>query len=243
MKVIILSAGIGSRLSPLTKSVPKSMLLIDSNTTVLERTIKVINKNVDAEIIVVTGYCKEQIEKCVSNFNNCKTINNPFYRVTNSIASLWFARNEMDDDIIFINADVVVEEDLFKHMLEIKEESFVLYDSSIGMEADYKVAEKNGDVVVMSKELNKFSGEYVGITKLSKADSVKLRNKVENMVDNELFNEWYETALVDMIFTEDFKLKAIDVSKYNWTEIDNVNDLIKAKKIFSSDKKEKKRVF
>ena len=232
MKIIILSAGIGSRLNPLTKNVPKSMLLIDNNTTVLERTIEIINKNIDTEIIVVTGFCKEQIEKSVLNFTNCKTINNPFYRITNSIASLWFAKDEMDDDTLFINADVVIEEELLKYILKIKEDSFILYDSSIGVEADYKVIEKNGNVVVMSKELNKFSGEYVGITKLSKADSIKLRNKVERMIDNELFNEWYETALVDMIFTEDFRLKAIDVSDFHWTEIDNVNDLIKAKEIF-----------
>ena len=146
----------------------------------------------------------------------------------------------MDDDTLFINADVVIEEELLKYILKIKEDSFILYDSSIGVEADYKVIEKNGNVVVMSKELNKFSGEYVGITKLSKADSIKLRNKVERMIDNELFNEWYETALVDMIFTEDFRLKAIDVSDFHWTEIDNVNDLIKAKEIFCYENNTKK---
>lgn len=237
MKVIILSAGIGSRLNPLTKNVPKSMLQIDGNLTVLERTINIVNDCVDAEIVVVTGYCNEQINKCVSKFNNCKTIYNPFYRVTNSIASLWFAKEELNDDVILINADVIVEKGLFEYILGVKEDAFVLYDSSIGMEADYKVAQKDGNVIVMSKELTEFSGEYVGITKLNKLKSKELLKKIEEMVSNELFNEWYETALVEMIFTEDFKLKAIDVSEYSWTEIDNVNDLIKAKNIVHYDKK------
>lgn len=237
MKVIILSAGIGSRLNPLTKNVPKSMLQIDESLTVLERTINLVNDCVDAEIVVVTGYCKEQINKCVSKFNNCKTVYNPFYRVTNSIASLWFAKEELDDDVILINADVIVEKKLFEYLLEVKEDAFVLYDSSIGMEADYKVAQKDGKVIVMSKELSEFSGEYVGITKLDKPKSKELLKKIEEMVENELFNEWYETALVEMIFTENFKLKAIDVSEYSWTEIDNVNDLIKAKNIVHYDNK------
>lgn len=237
MKVIILSAGIGSRLNPLTKSIPKSMLLMDNNTTVLERTINMINKHTNSEVIVVTGYCKDQIEGCVSKFDNCKTVHNPFYRITNSISSLWFAKEEMEDDLIIINADVVVEENLFKYLLEVESEAFVLYDSSIGSEADYKVSEKNGEVIVMSKELKSFSGEYVGITKLNKSEAIKLKDKIERMILNELVNEWYETALVDMIFTESFKLDAVDVAKYNWTEIDNVNDLIKAKDIFRLENK------
>lgn len=235
MKVIILSAGIGSRLSPLTKTVPKSMLLIDDNTTVLERTIKMINNLLETEIVIVTGFCNKQIETLASKYDNCKTIYNPFYRVTNSIASLWFAREYMNEDVIIINGDVIVEIELFKYMLSIKNKSFVLYDSSIGSEADYKVLEKNGQIIVMSKELTEPSGEYVGITSLQQKDAVQLMKKIETMISNEQYCEWYETAIVDMIFTENFEIKAVDVSKYNWTEIDNINDLIKAKEIFKYD--------
>lgn len=236
MKVIILSAGIGSRLSPLTNNVPKSMLLIDDNTTVLERTINMINKLLDTEIVIVTGFCNEQIENLVSKYDNCKTVYNPFYRVTNSIASLWFAKEYMDDDVIIINGDVIVESDLFKYILTIKNKSFLLYDSSIGIQADYKVLEKNGQVVVMSKDLKETSGEYVGITVLKQEDSNKLMKKVKTMVSNEQYCEWYETAIVDMIFTEGFALNVVDASKYLWTEIDNINDLMKAKEIFNYDK-------
>lgn len=236
MKVIILSAGIGSRLNPLTKNVPKSMLLIDRDTTVLERTINMVNDIMDVEIVVVAGFCKNHIENLVSKYDNCKLIYNPFYRITNSITSLWFAKDEMDDDLIIINGDVIVEKDLLKKTLELKEEALVLYDSSKCENADYKVSQQNGEVVVMSKELREFSGEYVGITKLNKGNSIKLRAKMESMIDNELYNEWYETALVEMIFTESFKLNAVDVCDYEWTEIDNVNDLIKARQIFNFDK-------
>ena len=55
------------------------------------------------------------------------------------------------------------------------------------------------------------------------------------MLNKGLYNEWYETALVDMIFNNGFILEAIDISEYQWTEIDCVNDLLKAQKIFKSD--------
>lgn len=236
MKIIILAAGIGSRLKPLTQKVPKSLLVIGNEKMVLQRNIEMIKKNCDAEIVVVTGYYSEKIDQCIEGICKCKAVYNPFYRITNSIASLWFAKEEMNDDLIIMNADVVVEEKLFKYILNIKDEACVLYDSSIGDGADYKVAEKNGQVVVMSKELNDFSGEYVGITKFSKNNAIKLSKKVEEIIESELFNEWYETALVDMIFNNNFKLRAIDVNEYNWTEIDNVNDLLKAKEILEYEK-------
>lgn len=236
MKVIILSAGIGSRLNPLTKNIPKSMLLIDRDTTVLERTINMVNDIIDTEIVIVAGFCKNQIENLISKYDNCKLIYNPFYRITNSITSLWFAKDEMDNDLLIINGDVILEKELLIKSINLKEDAVVLYDSSKYENADYKVSQQNGEVVVMSKELREFSGEYVGITKLNKEESNKLKNKIENMIDNELYNEWYETALVDMIFTENFKLKAIDVCGYEWTEIDNVNDLVKARQIFNFDK-------
>ncbi|CEN25983.1 phosphocholine cytidylyltransferase family protein [Paraclostridium sordellii] len=236
MKVIILAAGIGSRLKPLTANVPKSLLMIDNNISVLERTLTIINKNCEAEVVVVTGYCKDQINKCISKFNNVKSVHNPFYKITNSISSLWFAKEYMDDDVIILNADVILEERLFKYLVNIQSDASVLYDSSIGHEADYKVYESNGKVVVMSKDIDRFSGEYVGVTKLKRKESIKVMKKIEKMIDNELFNEWYETALVDMIFNDNLKLDAIDVCDYSWTEIDNVQDLIKAKEILNDEK-------
>lgn len=232
MKIIILSAGIGSRLRPLTENVPKSLLKIDENKSVLERTIENIREITNDEIVVITGYCREKMETVVSKYDNCTTICNPFYRITNSISSLWFAKEKLNDDVIILNADVVLEKKLFKYLFELKNKACVLYDSSIGDGADYKVSQKNGEVVIMSKELNSYSGEYVGATKLSKENAIKLVDKIETMIKNELFNEWYETALVDMVFTEGFKLDAVDVNNYAWTEIDNVNDLMKAKDIF-----------
>ncbi|MGN2369742.1 sugar phosphate nucleotidyltransferase [Clostridium cagae] len=231
MRIIILAAGVGSRLRPLTQNVPKSLLKVANNITVLEYTINMINANCNCEIIVVTGFNKDKFIEPLKGFENCTIVENPFFRVSNSIASLWFAREYMVEETIVINSDVIIEDKLFKKILETKNYATVFYDSSIGEHADYKVVEKDGRVVVMSKELNDFSGEYIGITKFSLKASSELKDKVENMICSELINEWYETALVDMIYNDNLKLTAIDVSEYKWTEIDNVNDLIKAKEI------------
>ena len=98
-------------------------------------------------------------------------------------------------------------------------------------EADYKVEVQDDKVVVMSKNLYNFFGEYIGITVLNKVGSSKLRQKVCQLVDHGMVNEWYETALVEMIYLDNFDLNYFDVVDYHWIEIDNINDLTSAKKM------------
>ena len=116
-------------------------------------------------------------------------------------------------------------------------ETAVLLDSSIKTNGDYNV-EVNGEyVLVMSKELENYHGEYVGVTLLDREGAIKLRKEIEFMVDNGEYNQWYENALVRAIFAENFKLKYVDVCEYEWTEIDDVNDLAYAKRIHEGEKK------
>ena len=232
-RVIILAAGIGSRLKPFTDDTPKCLFKLGKDVTVVGRTIDIVKRNVDAEVIVAVGFLHEKIESLLCEV---KFVYNPFYRVTNSIASLWFAREYLDDEVIIINSDVVFEEKLFKEILRIDYPATILMDSSKAYSADYKVATYSDRVVMMSKELHTCSGEYVGITKLSKDSAMALRHKIEAMVKNEQIDEWYENALVHMILNDNFVLNFYDVSQFQWTEVDTVDDLLTAKMIYETGK-------
>ena len=161
---------------------------------------------------------------------------NPFFNITNSISSLWFAREYLNDDLILINSDLVFDELLFKEVLQFGKSSFVAMDSSKTTDADYKVATFNDRVVFMSKTLHVFTGEYAGITKLSKEAAILLRSTIETMVIEGQTNEWYETALVSMILNNNFKLNFCDISKFSWAEIDAADDILKAKRIYETEK-------
>lgn len=233
MRVIILAAGIGSRLKPFTENMPKGLFKVGDEVTILERMVNMVKRNLEAEICVVTGFLHERVENLLSGVT---FVYNPFYRVTNSIASLWFAREYLDDDVIITNSDIVIEEALFKELLKINSAATVLMDSSKMYDADYKVATYNDRVVIMSKELRTCSGEYAGITKLSKDSALKLRRKIEMMVEEEQIDEWYETALVNMILNDSFVLNYCDISQYQWVEVDTVDDLLAARKIYEIGK-------
>lgn len=228
MRYLILAAGSGTRLHPFTKDYPKCMFHIGKSQTVAQRMINLINKHdAQAKITLILGFHHEEISKAIKG---CDVIINPFFAHTNSIASLWFAKDLLNDDVTIINGDIVMSDNMMKTVVQAKPKAAVFIDSSI-KDGDYNVQVKDKNIVVMSKELKEYHAEYAGITKLDKKNAQTLKDKVNAMVNNGLYNEWYENALVHLIFDSDFELSYFDISDHEWIEIDTVNDLLKAKNI------------
>jgi choline kinase len=172
----------------------------------------------------------------ITNIRNTSFIYNPFYAVTNSIASLWFAKAYLNDEVTIINADIVMENNLIEEIVvNSYNESYVLIDSSIKVNGDYNVQVLNDNIIVMSKDLVNYYGEYAGVVKLSKYHAILLNYEIECMVIDGHYDTWYEDALVQLIFKDKLKLKYKDIKDYEWTEVDCVDDLIKAKSIHYKD--------
>ena len=231
-----MAAGKGTRLQPLTLRHPKSLYQLDENITILQRMVNLIKKfDNNAKIIIVTGYMHHSIE---NNINGADFVYNPFYENTNSIASLWFAREYLNyGDVVLFNADVLASEKLMRDVIcQNKNIPSVLLDSSIKTDGDYNVEVLDDRVLVMSKQLKNYYGEYVGVVKLNHESAVLLKHEIENMIDDGFYDQWYENALVQLIFKSNFKLYFEDIAGYDWTEIDSVNDLLLARKIYSREK-------
>jgi len=231
VKYIFMVAGKGTRLQPLTLKHPKSMYKLDEDTTLLQRMVALIKKHdKEADIVVVTGHMHRAIEEQVSGVT---FVYNPFYEATNSIASLWFAQSHMDtDNLVLIDGDIVMSDELIKEVLcKPVDRATVLVDSSIKTDGDYNVEVSGEQVLVMSKDLNSYYGEYAGVTKLDRESSLLMRKEMNNMIEEGFYDQWYENALVQLIFKHNFRLYYTDISNYEWTEVDSVNDLLLAKQI------------
>lgn len=232
MTYIILAAGKGANLQPLTLKTPKSLYKLGRNTTVLQRMVRLIRKNdTNAEIVVVTGFMYEQVVRELER-ENVIIVRNPFYSVTGSIASLWFAKKYLErDNLTIINSDIVAENKLIEEVLcQPTDIPYVLIDSSKTM-GKYNV-QVNGDrICVMSKSLSNFDAQYVSITKLDAVSARFLIEEIDNMVNGEMYDQLYEDALVQMIFENDFDLYYKDIKDYSWSEIDTVDDLLQAKEV------------
>ena len=230
----------GTRLHPLTLDCPKSMHVIDNDLgeTIIQRMVRqIVTYDYDANINIVVGFNYKSFFD-LKFAGDVNFIYNPFYKVTNSIASLWFAKNILleTSNVTIINSDVVVSDKLFSEIIAKPVKSpTILYDSRVKFDGDYNVDVESGFVTVMSKELTSYEGEYAGVTKLDKEGSVELYGEMNNMVESDQYDQWYENALVKLIFKHGFKIKAVDISSYSWIEIDDVNDMAQAKKIVRSD--------
>ena len=233
MTYIILSAGKGVKLQPLTLNHPKSLYRLDDKTTILQRLVRKIRKyDGDAEIVVVVGYMYKQIQKELED-DNVIFVHNPFYSATSSMGSLWFAKDFLQrENVTIINGDIVASDKLMQEVISLHTDyPRVLLDSTHKDANKYNVQVQDELVCVMSKNLTEYLGNYASVVKLDAVSSRFLLEQLNQMVNEEKYTLFYEDALVQMIFEKNFELYYTDIKDYIWSEVDSVDDLLKAKEI------------
>lgn len=232
MTYIILAAGKGTNLQPLTLKTPKSLYKLDRYSTVLQRMVRTIRKyDLKAEIVVVAGFMYEHVLSEMER-ENVIIVRNPFYARTGSVASVWFAKKYLErDNVTIINSDIVAEDRLVADVIcKHTDKPYVLVDSG-KTTGKYNVQVQGNRICVMSKSLSNFYAQYVSVTKLDAVSARFLLEEVDSMINDEMYDQVFEDALVQMIFENDFDLYYKDIKGYSWAEVDTVDDLIKAREV------------
>ncbi|MEM8848574.1 MAG: phosphocholine cytidylyltransferase family protein [Pseudomonadota bacterium] len=120
MKAVILSAGQGKRLMPLTADRPKCLLPL-AGRSILEWQIRALGANGVTEVIVVTGFKSDAVAAAVAQMPDVgpkvRIIFNPFYTVTDNVSSCYMARDEMEGDFILMNGDTLMGPDVIAQAL------------------------------------------------------------------------------------------------------------------------------
>lgn len=219
MKIIILAAGMGSRLG---NPFPKPLTTLKNGKSIMETQIDNITSKYSIDNInVVVGFKKDLI---MERFPELTYIYNPFFDRTNTSKSLLKAlKKNKDKSILWFNGDVVFDQ-LILNLLDpfIKaNESFVAVNTSKVAEEEVKYTLKNGYIDELSKTVKNGLGEAVGINFISSKDIEKFINRLEECDDNDYFERGLELA----IEKDDIKVKAVDISEYICMEIDFVEDL------------------
>lgn len=234
MTYIILAAGKGDNLYPLTLKYPKTSYRLDENTTVLQHMVRTIRKyDKHAEIVVVLGYLAEVVKNELRD-DNVKFVVNPFYEVTNSISSLWFAKQYLErENVAIIHGDVIFDEHIVEnYLVKSTEYPYVLVDSSVKVSDSYNVVIRDEQVMIMSKKLEDYDARYCCMTKLDAVSSRLIKSEVDNMINSNMYDQYFEDSLVQMIMFHDFQLHCVDIQGHAWSEVDGVDDLLNAKRIY-----------
>lgn len=222
MKALIMAAGKGTRISRYIEGKPKCTVDI-GETTLIEYTIKKLIKRGITEIALVLGYRYEVLQELLKDYP-ITYYYNPFYDVTNSIASAWFARDFIQDDLILMNADVYLEDKLLDDLL-LPIPSPVLYsDSSRKEEADYKFYYEENRLLKFGKDLKleEISGEYVGVAKLEKVFLPYFLERLSQLILTNQHGLWWEDVLYSYVKERDIYIR--DIKGMFWAEVDFIED-------------------
>lgn len=222
MKALIMAAGKGTRISRYIEGKPKCTVNI-GDITLIEYTVQELRKRGINEIALVLGYKAQVLEDTLNDYG-VKFYYNYFYDVTNSIASAWFARDFIDNDVLMMNADVFLEDSLLDELL-LEDKSPVLFaDSSRKEEADYKFYFENEILLKFGKNLSgsDISGEYVGIAKIQKSFLADFHEKLENLIKKGCHGMWWEDVIYSFVDDRDIYVRDI-VGKF-WAEVDFIED-------------------
>ncbi|MDA0755569.1 MAG: phosphocholine cytidylyltransferase family protein [Proteobacteria bacterium] len=243
MKAIILAAGVGSRIRPLTDNCPKSLLKINGK-TILEMMLSHIKTCGINEVIFVLGYLQDQIKNYVkTKFPDLivQFITNEKYEVTNTGYSLMLTKDFVKNStFIKFDADVVFDINILKTLIASEYDNCLCIDKNINLDAEeIKVIIKDDNrVVKASKTVNPLDaiGESIGIEKISGETAHTLFNDLELMMKDEQYHQEYYEAAYERLIEKDVPFYALDISGLRWTEIDTKEDFMLAGKIFSQSK-------
>jgi len=240
MKAIILAAGVGSRIRPMTDNCPKCLLRI-GGITILERMISHIQSCGIKEVIFVLGYCQEQVKDAVKKKFpelNAHFVTNKHYSKTNTGFSLMLAKDFIKDSaFVKFDADVVFEKAILKKLIECNDANCLCIDKKIHLDAEeIKVMlNKKNRVLKASKTVNskEAAGESIGIEKLDSATANLLFSELKTMMEDKKKHQDYYESAYNRLIAKNVPFHAVDISGLKWTEIDTKDDFIKAEKIFN----------
>lgn len=214
----------GTRISKYINEKPKSMVDIGGK-FLLDYTIELLKKRNIHDICVCVGYNAQYI---IDNLYN-KDITfayNPFFNVTNGIASIWFARDfiDIDDDLIIMSGDLYIEENILDAALKSRFNPVLLVDSSRIIEADYRFNFENNILKKHGKDLSieETNGENLGLAVLKKEFVSIYKKHMEEMISNQISTVWWESALYDLIPSTNIYVE--DIRGMFWAEVDQYED-------------------
>lgn len=222
MRALIMAAGRGTRISRYIEGKPKCTVNI-GDISLIEYTVRELMGREINEIAIVLGYKSEILEDMLSKYS-ITFYYNYFYEVTNSIASAWFARDFIEDDMLMMNADVFAEKSILDTLFDLKQDTVLLSDSSRKETADYKLYYEDNQLIKFGKELQgkDISGEYVGIARINKSFLPEFKNRLNSLIKEGKYNMWWEDVLYS--FVGESPIYVEDVAGRFWAEVDFIED-------------------
>ena len=233
---LLLAAGTGSRLYPLTQKAPKCLTIVNG-VSILERMISNFNLHGFKRLVVVTGYLENHIRDFLGNEIRGMKIDyvfSPLYKTTNNIYSLWMAREVINEPFLLLESDIVFDQSLLGPML---------YSDRMAVAKMQPWMNGTSVTINQSQQVKAFltdNADSFGETKYKTVNiySISLNSwhgivsRLNKHILAGKVNGYYETVFAEMIDDGSIFFKAVSFDGKPWYEIDTIEDLIKAEQLF-----------
>ncbi len=234
MLAVILTAGVGSRLAPLTARLPKALIEIGGR-PLLFHTLEALQQQGVREVVLVVGHLQALLRQALPTGWPGLTIHwvvNEQFAQTGSLYSLWLARAHLNGPFLFMDADLLFHPGILAGWLTDTATSSLLV-GPLGMDSgeEVKVAHRQGRATAVGKSLqtdDPVAGEAVGMVKIGSADVPLARQLMDELIQANPATEHEELS---QALCDRQRLWVHDIGQLSWLEIDFPEDIIRAREI------------
>jgi choline kinase len=233
MKAIILSAGQGRRLLPLTQAIPKCLIRVQGERSILELQLRALAACGVERATVMTGFGSERVEQEIGRIAvtglTVRTQFNPVYQTTDNLITAWLARDQMNEDFVLLNGDTLFEPEVLRRLLdaEVNPISIAVDRKPYYDDDDMKVAcGPRARVRAIGKKLEGYEAdcEAIGMTLFRGAGADAFVAALDAAVCRpESLRAWYPSVLSEL--AAQGRVRAISIHGLWWAEIDCEEDL------------------
>ena len=220
-KAIIMAAGKGERMHPVTEKTPKPLIRVKGQ-RMIESVIEALRRNGITEIYIVVGYLKEQFEELAEQWPGVQLIENPYYETCNNISSLYAAREYLENCMILDGDQIIYNKKILTPFFERSGYNAVWTDEETG---EWLLTVEDGIVTGCSRTGGKGGWQLYSISRWSEEDGKRLRAhlELEFVVRKNRQIYWDDVAL--FCHPEEYQLGIYPMQKSDIIEIDSLEEL------------------
>ena len=222
-RAIIMAAGKGERLRPITLTTPKPLVTVNGK-RMIDSVIDSLYRNGIFEIYIVVGYLKEQFIQLTDKYSGITMIDNPYYETCNNISSLYMAREHLEDAIVLDGDQIIYNDEILSPEFELSGYNAVWMDEHTD---EWLMNVQGGMVTGCSRSGGSHGWQLYSISRWNAEDGKKLKKHLEIEFEQKKNRQIYWDDVPMFCYPQEYHLGIREMHRADIVEVDSIAELVK----------------